>query len=234
LHTTWNDEFLKGVIDDKTGKKSFEIDLAMTYNGSGRTYKTANFQSLNGPESVPLTLVRKDTANCATGECMVTEHLAFPVEEQLLRRIAADYAPGKPALWTYRVQARGGPDYQGQFSNAEIAGLLAKIDGYTRPPAPAKSDAAAPLPLEFGLSGLAVTPSAELPNRSGVLVVEVHNGSVAHKAGIITGDIIYKFDANRVTSPRELQAAVAARTANSTAAIHLYRGTTEMELSAQF
>lgn len=234
LHMTWNDEFLKSVIDHKTGRKSFEIDVAITYSGKGRSYTSATYRGLNGSESAPPALVRKDSMNCAVGECMYTDHLAFPVEEQLLRQLAAAYVPGKPALWTFQLLAKGGPDYQGRLSNAEIAGLLAKVDGIDSPPVAVKIDAAPPQPLEFGISGLAVSPSTELPKRAGVLVVEVHSGSVAHKAGMITGDIIVRIDSAPIKSPRELQAAVAARTAGSTAIIHIYRGTTEMELKAQF
>lgn len=232
LHTTWNDEFLKSVIDNKTGRKSFEVDVAITFSGKTRTYTSVSYQGLDGPGIVRM--VRRDSMNCAVGECLYTDHVAFPVDEQLLRRLAAAYAPGKPALWTFQLLAKGGPDYKGRISNAEIAGLLAKVDGINNPPAPARIDAVAPQRLEFGISSLAVSPSIELPKRAGVLVVEVHGGSVAHKAGVITGDIIVRLDSAAIKSPRDLEAAVAARTADSTAIIHIYRGTTEMELKAHF
>jgi hypothetical protein len=242
LGMVWHDEFLKSVIDDKAGQKSFEIDAEITYSGAWRSYETANYQGMTGPKTVKATLVRKETANCNTGECMYTEHLAIPIEEDLLRHVAASYAPGKAALWTYKLVAkRGGPDYHGEFSNAEFAGLLARVDGYTpappvaapAPPAAKAAAPAAPVPLDFGISGLAVSP-AETPSRAGVLVVGVNNGSVAQKAGIIVGDIIYKFDARPIRSLPELQAAAAASVPHSRAIINIYRGTDQVAVTAAF
>jgi hypothetical protein len=234
LHMVWNDEFLKSVIDYKTGQKSFEVDVSITYSGAWRSYRTANYEAMTGPRSVPPTLVKKETVNCMVGECTYTEHLVFPVEERLLRQLAATYVPGKPTLWTYKLVATGGPDYQGQISNAEIAGLLARVDGYTRAPSVVKADTAAPRRLDIGISGIAVSPSAEMPNRAGVLVVGVNSGSIAQKAGIITGDIIYKFDARPIKSLPELEAAVAASATNSSAVMQIYRGIDETALTVSF
>jgi hypothetical protein len=244
LHMVWHDEFLSVTIDKKTDQKSFQVHQEITYSGNWRSYETASFQTASGPRSVPTTLVAKEAANCSTGECLYTEHVAFPVDEQLLRQQAAGYVPGHPVIWTYKVIAKSGSTYSGGLSNAEIAGLLAKLDGYTVSPAPA---AAAPSPplvqatligasskLDLGIGGLFVAATAEQPNRAGILVTEVTRGSVAQKSGLIVGDILSEFNGQTLRSVAELQAAIAACHANSAVPIRLYRGLERMTVTARF
>src|SRR6202166_3514467 len=89
MRMVWKDEFLSGVIDNKTGKKSFQVDAWIIYSGSWRSYDTASYQTANGPKEVPATKMGKEAANCAVGDCTYTERIAFAVDEELLRRLAA-------------------------------------------------------------------------------------------------------------------------------------------------
>jgi S1-C subfamily serine protease len=66
------------------------------------------------------------------------------------------------------------------------------------------------------------------------LIIGVNSGSVAQKAGLIIGDILYEFDGHPIKDLAGLEAAVAACAANSTVGIKLYRGTNQMALSARF
>jgi hypothetical protein len=231
----WHDEFLAARIDHDSGRVSYEMDVSLTYRGASRSYQTAEFRGLEQLETVPVKLLKRQVINCPTGECTYTEYLAVPVDEALLRHIAQGYVPGKPQLWRFRILAKGGSDYRGALSNAEVAGLLAKVDSYVQNPTAAQAPPP-PLParLDIGISGLPVTPSAEAPSRAGVLVVGVSPGSIAQKAGIITGDIIYEFGGRPIRSPNDLQAAVAASAARSTAGIKLYRGTEATMLDVHF
>jgi membrane-associated protease RseP (regulator of RpoE activity) len=185
--------------------------------------------------------------NCAVGDCQYTERIAFSVDEELLRGLAATTVPGKPALWAYKFIAKTGPAYAGGLSSAEIAGLLAKVDEYTDAlPAAAPNTvatanvvaqanaASASLKRDLGIGGMPVAATMEQPNRAGILVFGVNSGSIAQKSGIITGDILYEFDGHPVKALAELEAAVAACAANSTVAIKLYRGTNAMAVSARF
>lgn len=117
--------------------------------------------------------------------------------------------------------------------NAELArenAALAKAS-----PAPASASAAAPLPkLDLGISGIPVAATADQPNRAGVLISAVKSGSVAQKAGLIVGDIVYEFAGRPITEPAELDAAVAARAPNTPVVIKLYRGTKKMVITARF
>jgi len=238
LHMVWNDEFLTAVIDQKTGGKSLQVHDQVTYTGPWRFYQAASFETPDGTRRVPATQVSKEAVNCAVGDCTYTEHIAFSVDEDMLRRLAAGYVPGKPAIWSYRVIAKSGPEFPGGLSNAEIAGFLARLDGYREPPAepPAvKANAIVALgKLDLGVAGIPVPATAEHPNRSGILVIAVNGGSVAQKSGIIVGDILYEFNGRPVKSVAELQSAVAACDANAAVAIRLYRGLDPMAVSAKF
>ena len=235
MRMVWNDEFLSGVIDKTTGQKSYQVYAWIIYSGRWRSYETATYQSAGGPQSVPATKIGSSAANCAVGDCTYTERIAFPVDEELLRRLAAGYAPGKAAVWAYRFIAKTGPDFAGGISNAEIAGLLAKVDEYTDTVPVVKANTVnAALKLDLGIAGMPVEATVDQPNRAGVLIVGVERGSVAQKSGLIIGDIVYEFDGHPVKALAELQAAVAASAANSAVAIKLFRGTNTMTVTAHF
>ncbi len=234
MRMVWDDEFLEAVIDDETGRRSFQVHAWVIYSGAWRDYETASYQTVNGPRSVPAAAIRRTSANCPVGECTYTEHVAFPVEEKFLRDLAAGYVPDKPALWRFRLLAKSGPAYSGELSNAEIAGLLAKVDEYPRAHAAAQNAGGAALKLSFGIDGLPVAATAEQPNRAGILVVAVSSGSVAQKSGIIVGDILYEVDGHPLRTAADLKSALAACAANCTVAIKLFRGTDAMAVTARF
>ncbi len=232
----WHDEFLAARIDHDSGRVSYAMDVSITYRGAPRSYRTAEFRGIEQLETVPVEVLKRQAINCPTGECTYTEHLAVPLDEALLRHIAQGYVPGKPALWHFRILAKGAADYRGALSNAEVAGLLARVEDYKQNPTAANAPPPPPPParLDFGISGLPVAPSAEAPNRAGVLVVSVRPGSIAQKAGLITGDIIYELEDQPVHSPADLQRIVAASAAHSTAHIKLYRGNEPATLEVTF
>jgi hypothetical protein len=245
MRTVWNDEYLEAVIDKQTGRKSYLVYVWITYTGGLRGYGTASFQSPDGPRSVSTTLVAREKSLCAVGDCTYTDHLTFPVDPDMLRRLAAQYASGTHSAWAFRLTGKSGPNYTGGLSNAEIAGLLARVDSYENEvPAPAAATTtaaaiagaatAASLKKDFGIGGMAVAASADQVNRAGVLIIAVNGGSIAQKSGIIVGDIVYEFAGQRIGTPAELQAAVAASASKQAVAIKLYRGTTVMTVNAQF
>jgi S1-C subfamily serine protease len=176
--------------------------------------------------------------NCPVGDCTYTERVAFPIDEESMRQLAAARVPGNPDKWPYKLIAKSGPEYAGEISSAEIAGFLAKVDEYAnRPPAASAPVVNANVPVasrELGIGGMSVEATEEQPNRAGVLVIGVDPGSVARKAGIIVGDILYEFDGHRLKTLADLQAALAGRAAVAAVAIKLYRGTTDTTVNAHF
>ena len=240
MRMVWHDEFLRGVIDPRTGAHSLQVYAWVIYSGSLRNYESANYRTASGPRRVPVNQLAREVVNCPVGDCTYTERVAFPVDEESMRQLAAAREPGNPDKWSYKLIAKSGPEYAGEISSAEIAGFLAKLDEYANRPPVAPASVAnsrtenASLSRELGIGGMSVDATEEQPNRAGVLVIGVDRGSVAHKAGIIVGDILYEFDGHRLKTPADLQAALAGRAAASTVAIKLYRGTSDTTVNAHF
>jgi hypothetical protein len=235
LHMVWHDEFLTADIDKKTGQKSFQVHEQISYGGIWRFYESANYQALNGPRAAPAIHISKEAVNCSVGDCLYTEHVAFPVDEELLRQIAAGYVQAKPVIWPYKLIAKSGPAYTGGLSSAEIAGFLAKVDEYSDTSARLGARPThAPGALDLGIGGLPVAATEDYPARAGILIISVNRGSVAQKAGIIIGDILYEFNGRPITALDGLAAAVAACHADSAVPIKLYRGIDSIAMTAQF
>ncbi len=235
MRMVWNDEYLTAVIHHKTGQKSFQVHAWTIYSGNWRSYESASYQTPTGPKSEPLTKIGKGVANCAVGECTYTERVAFPVDEEMLRGLAAANGRGGAAIWTYTLSAKSGPDLRGELSSAEIAGLLAKVDELINaPPAAEPEIADEVLKFDLGIAGMQVAATADQTNRAGILVSAVDRGSVAQKSGIIVGDILYEFGGRPIKTLADLQSAVAAGAANSGAAMRLYRGTDRVALAIQY
>jgi hypothetical protein len=248
MRMVWHDEFLRDVIDRKTGRQSLQVYAWVIYSGNLRTYESASYRTVNGPRRVPVNQLAKEVMNCPIGDCTYTERVAFPIEEESMRQIAAARGPGNPDKWSFKLVPKSGPEYAGELSSAEIAGFLAKVDEYAnRPPVlagtrvanagvPAENTNSANTSLsrDLGIGGMPVDATEEQPKRAGVLVIGVERGSVAHKAGIIVGDILYEVDGHPLKTPADLQAALAGRAASAAVAIKLYRGTTETTVNAVF
>jgi hypothetical protein len=231
----WHDEFLTADIDKKTGQKSFQVHEQISYGGIWRFYESANYQALNGPRAAPAIHISKEAVNCSVGDCLYTEHVAFPVDEELLRQIAAGYVQAKPVIWPYKLIAKSGPAYTGGLSSAEIAGFLAKVDEYSDTSARLGARPThAPGALDLGIGGLPVAATEDYPARAGILIISVNRGSVAQQAGIIIGDILYEFNGRPITALDGLAAAVAACHADSAVPIKLYRGIDSIAMTAQF
>jgi PDZ domain len=226
LRAVWNDEYLFGIVDRKAARKSFEVIATVTYRGSRRTYASAKFQGANGMTTVPTVQMKTSSVNCPTGECTYTDQLSFPLEEGLLRQLAA-HAADRPELWHFTLAERSG-DYTGELSTAEIAGFLAKVDEFTGAAPPAPAAAARP---ELGIGGLRVEATPQNPSRNGVLVTAVVPGSVADKSGIIVGDIVYEIAGRSIKGPADLQPALAASASNSGITLKIYRGTAQVTLN---
>jgi hypothetical protein len=227
------DEFFRVLIDKRTGVRIFEVYEWITYSGDGwRFYETANYQTPTGPASSPVIKIASNVVGCtATLGCTYTEHVAFTVDEGLLRQLAAGYAPGHNDIWLYKFVAKNGTQFEDGFTAAEIAGVLAKADDYAKAHPigdAAKSKAA------LGLTVVPIPPSADQPLRTGLLIVEVKSGSVAEQAGAHVGDILTKFAGSELKQNGDLQVAIANVSPGAAVDLQMIRGATDMKLTAQF
>lgn len=134
LKIVWNDNFLRAFIDKKTGKATYQLYQRITYNApSWKFYKLANYETPTGPESVEVMELGRDV-DCSSsrlmGGCTYTETIAVPVKEELLRTIAGLYVPNQQDAWRFRFKAQSGEDFNDGMMPAEVAGMLAAVDGY--------------------------------------------------------------------------------------------------------
>lgn len=125
-----DDTFLKARIDRNSGQVRFEVHQWMRYLGNLRGYEQVNFLTPDGLKQKRLDESRYSSETCPQQEslieCVFTEHLAFSVDENLLRRLAGASAPQDG--WRFRFKASNGQDFNAVLMPAEIAGLLKAVD----------------------------------------------------------------------------------------------------------
>lgn len=133
LEIEWEDNFLRAFIDKNTGKTSFQLYQVISYRRSGWAFfQTVNFETPSGPQSKPVTVINRDvdcTGSRYSG-CTYIEHIAFDVDESLLRTYAARYSPGQFVGWNFKFTDSYGNDCKDGMLSSEIAGLLDKVDEY--------------------------------------------------------------------------------------------------------
>ena len=135
---------MRAFIDKDTGKTSFQLYQFISYRRRGWAFfETVNFETLSGPQSKPVTVINRDV-DCTGSRyngCRYVEHIAFDVDESLLRNYAAKYSPGQYFGWNFKFTDKSGKDWKDGMLSSEIAGLLDKVDeylnskGFTRGPA---------------------------------------------------------------------------------------------------
>jgi hypothetical protein len=131
LRVVWDDNFLRGFIDKKTGKLTAQVYQRMFYAGPWRFYERADYETPDGPVSEPLTIISRDVASCTTyGGCSEIEQFGFTVPEALLRTYAARYTPGGRAGWRFKYEAKNAEDWHSGLMSSEIKGFLMAVDAY--------------------------------------------------------------------------------------------------------
>jgi hypothetical protein len=133
LGVVWDDNFVRAFIDKKTGKTAFQLYQVIRYTGRRwHFYQSVNYETPSGPLSRELTVINRDVDCTSTlgGGCTYAEHVAFDVEESLLRRIAASYGPGKPVAWKFKFLARSGGELHTLLLPAEARGAISAVDAY--------------------------------------------------------------------------------------------------------
>jgi C-terminal processing protease CtpA/Prc len=125
--------------------------------------------------------------------------------------------PGAPGAFAYRMPDVEIPDLPRFDGNVTIFG-----GGRSRLGIDAE-DLSGQLGTYFGV-----------PEGEGVLVREVNSGSPAEKAGLKAGDVIAKFDGERIQSVGDLRHKVAEKTDGKSASIVVLRNKSEVTLNVEF
>ncbi len=140
LGIDWLDSFLRGFINKKTGKRSYQVYQFISYQGRGwRFYNRVDYETPEGSRSNALTRFHKEAMNCSSSiDCTYEEHVVFDVEEALLREIAKRApeiqgklnAQGKIIAWSYKLYSKAGHELEYGVPPAEVVGLLERMDEY--------------------------------------------------------------------------------------------------------
>lgn len=134
LKFIWSDNFIRAHVDKKTGAARYQLYQFIMYEGDWRFYNSVNYETPDGPKREAVTQISRDVVSCSgarySAGCMFVEHMAFSVDEDLLRTIGSKWQPGVAAGWRFKFGAKAAADWQDGLSAAEAAGAVAAVDKY--------------------------------------------------------------------------------------------------------
>jgi len=123
-----SDNFLRAMIDKKTGATTFQVYQMVRYTGDTRMFTSVNYATGEGPINAPVQTISNEVITCSYGLCVREENIGFLVPEAVLRGIAATYRRGASQPWRFRFKARQGFDWEDRIMPAEVAGLVLAVD----------------------------------------------------------------------------------------------------------
>ena len=139
LRMVYDDNFLRAIIDKKTGDVTYQVYQSIFYQASDwRFYRKANYETPDGLESVDAKYLRPplahnfDCPDHASSVCAYNEHVGFSVDRELLERIASTYEPDKSVKWRFSFIPRFGDEFNDGLLVAEIVGFLQAVDLYKK------------------------------------------------------------------------------------------------------
>ena len=139
LRMVYDDNFLRAIIDKKTGNVTYQVYQSIYYQASDwRFYRRANYETPDGPESVDAKFLRPplahnfDCPDHASSVCAYNENVGFSVDRELLDRIASTYEPDKSVKWRFSFIPRVGDEFNDGLFVAEIVGFLQAVDSYKK------------------------------------------------------------------------------------------------------
>lgn len=129
-----HDNHLRAIVDKRTGATRYEVRQSLRYWGTRRDYHSAHYLTEAGLQKVALSEARHGEDVCPTTEnnleCPLSKTMAFGVDEDALRAVAARYQPGARDGLAFRLKDATGHDISSGIVPAEAAGLLQAVDHY--------------------------------------------------------------------------------------------------------
>jgi len=130
----WNDFFLRGYIDKKTGNRKVQVYAALVHqSGAWLQPYQANY---GAPlQTTSIESIANDV-DCAAselyGSCKYWEHVGFIIDDSELKRIEQAFQAADPATqaWQFKIKTKSGKDVQDAFTGNEFAALLEKMNEY--------------------------------------------------------------------------------------------------------
>ena len=237
---TFRSWFIRSFYNKQTHIASHQLYVDISYFGSWAFYEYADDEDA---KSLKLTSISKNLENCS-GLCSFSETVIVDLDEAtLMSKMKNGYE--------IKLSAKDGDSFVLKVSSEQIrAQMLAISNNFAAPnqlsvgeleklvaEAPANS---IPSKVKLGVMFVDLPPAAAtILKREGFKAVTIYNvtqGSVAEKAGLKLGDMLYEYDGKPIQSKFDLQNAVAATQVGSKIPIKVLRGKegAEYSMEAQF
>ncbi len=132
-NVVWNDFFLRGFIDKKTGAKSVQVYAALEHvKGTWLHPYQANYG--NPLVTTPTVSIASDV-DCSVsnlyGSCRYREHVGFMLSQDELNRVEETIKTDpQNKIWLFKMKTRAGHDITDGFTTNEIAALIEKMNEY--------------------------------------------------------------------------------------------------------
>ena len=137
LRMVYDDNFLRAIIDKKTGNVTYQVYQSIYYQASDwRFYRKVNYETPDGPESVDAKFLRPplahnfDCPDHTSSVCAYNENVGFSVDRELLESQVRMYEPNKSVKWRFKFIPRVGDDYSDGILVAEVVGFLQAVDAF--------------------------------------------------------------------------------------------------------
>lgn len=127
------DQFLRASLDKKTGARTYQVYVAMTYRGDQwREPYQANFGTPLQTVAVKRLHRKAECEKKREYGCIRVEHVGFELPAAEFARVAETATPAdmKEKMWVFRLKTRDAKDYNGEIPLAEFAGLKQAMDAH--------------------------------------------------------------------------------------------------------
>ena len=128
--TLSSDAYLVAILDKQSGTVRSELRNDILYSGPRRDFEAVHYLDAGQLRRAPLSQTRDGADQCPNsdfnGDCFLRKTVTIPLEEPLLRRIAAL----AEASWQFRLKEKRGEDVTAVIVPAEADGLLRAVAAY--------------------------------------------------------------------------------------------------------
>lgn len=122
------DSFLRAAVDKTNQATRIEVVQRLRFLGPRREYKMVHYLRDENLVRAQLETNETDQAGCGSNpfnaDCIRHQEISFPIDEQLVRSIAA-----RPyGAWSFRLKDLDGNELNGSIDTVEAAGLVQLLD----------------------------------------------------------------------------------------------------------
>lgn len=213
--------FLRSAVDKTNGYSTTQLYVYISYLGGSWNF----FGRAADIETTPLPVVKlgSNVDSCRT-LCSYSETIGIDVDPSVLARFMERGYPVK-------VYGKSGESFVVTVTPGQIA---SQLDALKQAKATSASNARKPLGVRFSDATASLYAAFGKPNQNGVFIMEVTPNSVADKAGIMVGDIVYKFDGKPIGNSGDLKTMVAEVKAGKKVPLEGYRAGKKIVFTASF